>query len=157
MNRLSVFAQSLAFKPLGWFGLLSSTLWILTGGGCFFAGRQTTDRLPQQHRILVPVSKGRGVASWYGPGFHGNATASGEVFNGKLFTAAHNELPFGTLVRVRSPKTGRWAVVRINDRGPNCPGRAIDLSEAAAKQIGLKRSGTDEVVIEVLEPMMVFR
>ncbi|MDY7016888.1 MAG: septal ring lytic transglycosylase RlpA family protein [Nitrospirota bacterium] len=157
MNRLSMFAQSLAFKPFGWFGLLSSTVWILTGGGCFFAGRQTTDRLPQQHRILVPVSKELGVASWYGPGFHGNTTASGEVFNGKLFTAAHNELPFGTLVRVRSPKKERSVIVRINDRGPYCPGRVIDLSEAAAKQLGLKKAGVEKVVIEVLEQMAVYR
>lgn len=74
-----------------------------------------------------------------------------------MFTAAHNTLPFGTLLRVRSPKTGRWAIVRINDRGPFCDGRIVDLSEAAAKQIGIKHSGTEDVILEVLEPMMVFR
>lgn len=126
-------------------------------GGCFFAGRQSTDQFPRQHRILVPVSKERGTASWYGPGLHGNTTASGEVFNRKLFTAAHNSLPFGTLVRVRSPRTGRSAIVRINDRGPFCDGRIVDLSEAAARQVGIKHCGTEEVTLEVLEPMVVLR
>ncbi len=92
-----------------------------------------------------------GVASWYGPGFHGRKTASGEVFNMHAFTAAHRSLPFGTLVRVTYLKTGKSVVVRINDRGPWKRGRIIDLSYAAARAIGLLRDGTGRVRLEVIQ------
>jgi rare lipoprotein A len=78
-----------------------------------------------------------GVASWYGPGFHGRRTASGERFNTHDLTAAHRTLPFGSRVTVVNEKTGRSVVVRINDRGPYAHGRVIDLSQAAAKAIGV--------------------
>ena len=91
-----------------------------------------------------------GVASWYGPGFHGRKTASGEVFNMHALTAAHRTLPFGTLVRVTYLRTGRSVVVRINDRGPWKRGRIIDLSYAAARKIGLLRDGTGRVRLEVI-------
>ena len=76
------------------------------------------------------------IASWYGPGFHGKKTASGERFNRHSFTAAHRSLPFGSIVRVCH--RSRCVTVRINDRGPFVKGRSIDLSEAAAKAIGCK-------------------
>ena len=76
------------------------------------------------------------TASWYGPGFHGRKTASGERFNQHAMTAAHKTLPFGTLVRVTHK--GRSVIVRINDRGPFVRGRTIDLSRAAAHRIGCK-------------------
>jgi rare lipoprotein A len=72
-----------------------------------------------------------GPASWYGPGFHGRPTASGEPFNTNELTAAHRTLPFGTRVKVVHQKTGRFVVVRINDRGPYAHGRVIDLSWVA--------------------------
>ncbi|WP_375461717.1 septal ring lytic transglycosylase RlpA family protein [uncultured Enterovirga sp.] len=78
-----------------------------------------------------------GVASWYGPGFHGRRTASGEVFNQNALTAAHRYLPFGTKVKVVDPKTGRSVIVRINDRGPFAHGRVIDLSKASAQALGI--------------------
>lgn len=78
-----------------------------------------------------------GMASWYGPGFHGRKTASGEVFNQNALTAAHRYLPFGTRVKVVDPKTGRSVVVRINDRGPFAHGRVIDLSKASAEALGI--------------------
>ena len=78
-----------------------------------------------------------GHASWYGPGFHGRRTASGETFNTNALTAAHRSLPFGTRVRVVNNKTGRSVVVRINDRGPFIGGRVIDLARGAARQIGM--------------------
>jgi rare lipoprotein A len=77
------------------------------------------------------------MASWYGPGFHGRKTASGERFNTGALTAAHKTLPFGTRVRVVNVHTGRSVVVRINDRGPFIRGRVIDLSKAAARAIGM--------------------
>lgn len=136
---------------------MGAFLGLTLGEGCFFAGGRLSEKAPHKLRVLIPVARQEGMASWYGPGFHGNVTASGETFNKKLFTAAHKSLPFGTLVRVSLPKKERSVIVRINDRGPNCPGRVIDLSEAAAKQLGLKKTGTEKVVIEVLEPMVVMR
>src|SRR5262245_57893864 len=87
----------------------------------------------------------RGIASWYGRQFHGQRTASGERFNMNEMTAAHPSLPFGTLVNVRNTRTGREAVVRINDRGPFAKNRIIDLSYAAAREVGIAGSGTASV------------
>jgi rare lipoprotein A len=86
-----------------------------------------------------------GPASWYGPGFHGRPTASGEPFNTNQLTAAHRTLPFGTRVKVVHQKTRRSVVVRINDRGPYAQGRVIDLSWASAQAIGL--SGVAQVAL----------
>ncbi|HEY9663162.1 MAG TPA: septal ring lytic transglycosylase RlpA family protein, partial [Allocoleopsis sp.] len=91
-----------------------------------------------------------GMASWYGPGFDGNYSASGEVFNQNALTAAHRTLPFGTLVRVTNLDTGLSVVVRINDRGPFSYDRVIDLSTAAAQTIGLVQSGVAPVNLEVV-------
>jgi rare lipoprotein A len=86
-----------------------------------------------------------GKPSWYGPGFHGKRTASGETFNTNELTAAHRTLPFGTKVRVVNKKTGRSVVVRINDRGPYAHGRVIDLSRASAQAIGIDGVGSVSV------------
>ncbi|GAB4343424.1 MAG: hypothetical protein Fur0042_06450 [Cyanophyceae cyanobacterium] len=102
------------------------------------------------------VSSSMGHASWYGPGFSGRPTASGERFNPNDLTAAHRTLPFGTRVRVTYPRTGRSVVVRINDRGPFIRGRTIDLSAGAARQIGLYSSGVGQVQMEVLAPAPSF-
>lgn len=113
-------------------------LWILLAapllaGGCASSPRQAG----------APVV----IASWYGPGFHGRRTASGERFDMNAMTAAHRNLPFGTRVRVRSLETGREVVVRINDRGPARQDRAIDLSRAAARALGIERQGVSRVQI----------
>jgi len=91
-----------------------------------------------------------GIASWYGPNFHGKQTASGEVFDMYAYTAAHRALPFGTLVRVTRLDSGASVVVRINDRGPFKKDRILDLSYAAARKIGLIESGTALVRLEVI-------
>lgn len=98
-------------------------------------------------RLNLRVS---GYASWYGPGFDGNYSASGEVFNQEALTAAHPSLPFGTQVRVTNMDTGQSVVVRINDRGPFAHDRVIDLSAGAARVIGLISSGVAPVSLEVL-------
>ena len=90
-----------------------------------------------------------GGASWYGPGFHGRRTASGERFDMHGFTAAHKTLPFGTLVRVRSLVTGAEVDVRITDRGPFTPGRVIDVSRGAAQALGLLDFGVKAVTLLV--------
>ncbi|MGL4766935.1 MAG: septal ring lytic transglycosylase RlpA family protein [Formosimonas sp.] len=92
-----------------------------------------------------------GVASYYGPGFHGRRTANGETFNMNAMTAAHRTLPFGTKLKVTNLNNGQSAIVRVNDRGPYVGGRVIDLSVAAAKQIGSTSSGTARVKLEVVE------
>jgi rare lipoprotein A len=91
----------------------------------------------------------RGKASWYGPGFHGERTASGERFDMNALTAAHRTLPFGTRVRVRNPQNGREVVVRINDRGPHARERIIDLSKAAGAALDLLQVGEAQVVLLV--------
>ena len=91
-----------------------------------------------------------GIASWYGPGYDGNRTSSGEVFDQDALTAAHYNWAFGTKVRVTLLSTGRSAVVRVNDRFPNHKGRVIDLSRGAARAIGLIGPGTGRVRLEVI-------
>lgn len=91
-----------------------------------------------------------GIASWYGPGFHGNRTATGEIYNQNAMTAAHKSLPFGTNVLVTNLNNGRSVVVRINDRGPFVRGRVIDLSAAAARVLGMMDSGIAPVKVDVL-------
>lgn len=97
------------------------------------------------------TSLGSGVASYYGRRFHGRRTANGERFDMHELTAAHRTLPFGSRVRVTNPRTGASVVVRINDRGPFTRGRTIDLSRAAAEEIGLIRRGHGNVELELLE------
>ncbi len=91
-----------------------------------------------------------GLASWYGPGFHGRRTASGEIYNMYAFTAAHKTLPLGTEVLVINLENGRQTIVRINDRGPFVKGRIIDLSYAAARALGMYRKGVARVRIVAL-------
>jgi rare lipoprotein A len=93
----------------------------------------------------------QGVASWYGPGFDGKRTASGEIYDMEEMTAAHKRLPFGTRVRVQNLDNGRQTEVRINDRGPFAHNRIIDLSMAAARDIQMLGPGTARVRISVVE------
>ena len=107
----------------------------------FAAARGTTS-------ASVPLE---GTASYYGPGFDGKKTASGETFSKNAMTAAHRTLPFGTKVRVTSLKSGKSVVVRINDRHPGTKGRVIDLSEGAFKQIAPLEAGIVRVKMEILK------
>ncbi len=109
----------------------------------------TFDPPIEQAPAATPL--GTGVASYYGRRFHGRLTASGTRFDMHAMTAAHKTLPFGTQVRVTNPGNGKSVVVTINDRGPFTPGRAIDLSRAAASEIGLIRRGHGRVELERLD------
>lgn len=91
-----------------------------------------------------------GIASWYGPNFHGKLTSNGEVYDMHARTAAHKTWPMDTMVRVNNLQTGKSTIVRINDRGPFVKGRIIDCSYKAGKEIGLDRMGIAKVSIEVL-------
>jgi rare lipoprotein A len=92
-----------------------------------------------------------GIASWYGPNFHGKQTASGEIYDQNSLTAAHPTLPMPTIVRVTNLENGRSIKVRINDRGPFAQGRIIDLSMRGAELLGFKNQGTAKVRVQVLE------
>lgn len=115
----------------GWLLLLA----LLVSAGC-----ATTKRVTET-----------GVASWYGPDFHGKRTASGETYDQHELTAAHKTLPFGSIVRVTNIENGKSVDVRINDRGPYSRGRIIDVSRAAAVELDMIRSGTARVRVYVLK------
>lgn len=100
--------------------------------------------------LLLPVPSEAGRASWYGPGFHGRPTASGERYDQHAATCAHRSLPFGTIVHIRNLDNGRSAVCRVTDRGPYIAGRIIDVSRSVARQLGMIRSGTAIVAITVI-------
>ena len=108
-------------------------------------GCTTTAPKPQEPEKL------HGVASWYGQEFAGRTTANGEIFDPMLLTAAHRTLPFGTIVDVKNPQNGQSVRVRVNDRGPYVGDRLIDLSYAAARQIGLIEPGKGEVDISIVQ------
>ena len=114
-------------------------------------------RPPVAVKAAAPEKRGRakgkffrGVASWYGSVWNGRPTASGEIFQETAMTACHASLPFGTLVRVINLRNHRSVVVRINDRGLEGTGRLIDLSSAAAEQIGMLHAGLAPVRLEVI-------
>jgi rare lipoprotein A len=107
-------------------------------------------QMPASPKGLLQLAAATGQASWYGPGFYGNRTASGEILRPGTYTAAHRSLPFGTRVRVTNLNNGRSAVVRINDRGPFTGGRIIDLAHGAASDLGVTSSGLATVRLEVL-------
>jgi rare lipoprotein A len=104
--------------------------------------------------IHAPVATTRtqdGFASYYGASFAGRRTASGERFDPQAFTAAHRDLPFGTRIRLTNLDNGRTVVVRINDRGPYADGRIVDVSWAAARELGMLRSGVARVRLELTQ------
>jgi rare lipoprotein A len=109
------------------------------------SGNRKTSTAPS---VGLPIE--RGIASWYGPKFNGRRTASGERYDMNDKTAAHPSLPFGTRVGVRNTRTGREVMVRINDRGPFSKSRIIDLSYAAAKEIGVVGPGTASVALYLM-------
>lgn len=127
--------------------------WVLGVVLCVLAGCSTPpDRVRPSPDAAAPgesprAELGRGKASWYGPGFQGKRTASGERFDMNALTAAHRTLAFGTRVLVRNTRNGREVVVRITDRGPHVRDRIIDLSKAAAAALGMLQDGEAPVVL----------
>ena len=128
--------------------LLISTL-VVSGCTNKDSGGQS-GQTPQQKDSVASktVHKEVGEASWYGPGFQGKETASGETFDQKDMTAAHPTLPMGTKAKVTNLENNKKVDVIINDRGPYAEGRVIDLSRAAAKKLDMKEDGTADVKIE---------
>ena len=121
------------------------------GGGAEAAGRGVVT--PDAAPASKPSTTGReerGGASYYADKFKGRPTASGELYEPALMTAAHKTLPFGAVVLVERVSDGRWVEVRINDRGPHVRGRIIDLSRRAAEALGIVRAGVADVVVRVV-------
>ena len=115
-------------------------LWVfcyLVGSGCSVIPKGAAD--------LDVGIKERGIASWYGGGFNGQPTASGEIYDMEALTGAHRTLPLGTVLKVTNAENGRQVQVRINDRGPYVNGRIVDLSYAAARRLGMIENGTSAV------------
>lgn len=115
------------------------------------SGDPTTTGSISQDTLKPGKEYQRGTASWYGPGFHGRRTASGERFDSMDMTAAHRYLPFGTKLRVVNETNGRSVVVRVNDRGPFAHRRIIDLAKGPALALGLTSTGTAYVSLHKLD------
>lgn len=115
------------------------------------APNSTLARIPEAKGIPDGKAFQIGLASWYGPGFHGKITASGKMFDQHDHTAAHRTLPLGTRVRVTNLANGQSTEVTIIDRGPYFGGRIIDLSSVAAEELGMKPKGTVRVRLEIIE------
>jgi rare lipoprotein A len=107
------------------------------------------------HRKRTSKAYQVGTASWYGKSFHGKTTASGEPYDMFQFTAAHRQLPLGTLVKVTNLDNGRSVVVRVNDRGPVPHTRIIDLSYGAARMLGIPGHGIEPVRLDIVQPAQV--
>lgn len=119
---------------------------------CAMRPRSSTQPVPAPTIAVAPQEmSAHGTAGWVGQEFAGRTTANGEIFDPMLMTAAHRTLPFGTLLDVRNPKTGQTVRVRVNDRGPYVGDRLIDLSYAAAQQIGLAEGAGGDVDISVVK------
>jgi rare lipoprotein A len=156
--------MSLVHKQISWSCIIGLTLLICLAG-CSLKQEPVPlppvpqAPAPQTQEEAAPAGKPAtiqvGMASWYGPGFHGQETASGEPFNQHALTAAHRTLPLGTKAKVTNLATGQSVIVKINDRGPYVPGRHLDLSQAAAQQIGLTKTGVAKVKIEAKTPRKV--
>lgn len=140
--------------------LISSILCLILLAGCaprqkqeYQGGTRGTKPYTIAGKTYYPLKSAHGfveegVASWYGPGFHGKATASGETYNQYAMTAAHKILPLGTTVRVTHLDSGKSTLVRINDRGPFVDDRVIDLSRAAATRLNIVGTGTARVRVQ---------
>ena len=112
---------------------------------------QTQAQQPEQPPVAQSSKAVEGRASWYGPGFYGRKTTSGEVLKKGTMTAAHSSLPMGTEVKVTRTDTGKSVTVVINDRKPFKPGTVIDLAHGSAVALDIDDDGTGPVQIEVLE------
>lgn len=128
-----------------------------TSSGSVLAQREVSQHVAETLHTKLNHSKPYqiGTASWYGTPFQGKTTASGEPYNMYDLTAAHLELPIGTIVRVTNLRNGHNVLVRINDRGPVVPNRIIDVSYSAARVLGFKAQGVQRVRIDVIRPQML--
>ncbi len=114
-------------------------------------GEEKTEQAEEKEEAPLYEFDQQGLASWYGPGFHGRKTANGEKFNQNAMTAAHRKYPMGTILEVTNLENGKTVTVRVNDRGPYSGKRIIDLSKAAAKELDMLHDGVGEVGIREVD------
>jgi len=114
------------------------------------AGAQTSSAAAPASAAAAAAASETGKLAWYGKKFAGRKTASGEAFNPEALTMAHKTLPFGTRVKVTNPKNGKSVVLRVNDRGPTQADRVGDVSYAAARQLGMVKSGVIDAELTVV-------
>jgi len=140
--------------PLRIIALRLALLTLAGLSGCYSVPPEVPAPTPLVAPQAPPVSRNRPrpkpkpeVASWYGPGFNGRRTTTGERFNENAMTAASKSLPLGSHVVVTNPENGRSVEVRINDRGPHVRGRTLDLSKRAAQTLGITKKGVAHVVV----------
>jgi len=119
---------------------------LAVGMACARPAIRTEAPPEQQHRHEIQT----GVASYYGGEFEGRKTASGAIYRGRRMTCAHRTLPFGTVLRVTDVETRKSVVVEVNDRGPYAKDRLVDLSMAAARELGMVKRGLARVTVEVV-------
>jgi rare lipoprotein A len=132
--------------------ILAAVLAAALLAACAAAPRQVAHSQRGSGTAAVPRGAEVGIASWYGPGFQGRRTASGQRYDMYAMTAAHKTLPFGTRVRVTNLANRRSVVLTINDRGPFVKGRIIDVSKRAAQALGFERQGKTKVSVQTLAP-----
>jgi rare lipoprotein A (peptidoglycan hydrolase) len=152
--------------------ITSTILTLLLGAGLAFAsdpstakGTQVVTTQAQHQTEKAEMQKTKkiahkkptqvGAASWYGKGFQGRPTASGEPYDMYQYTAASKSLPLGSWVKVTNLRNGKWLIVKVNDRGPYVGNRIMDLSYSAAKQLDFKSRGITKVKLELVEPEIV--
>ncbi len=141
--------------------LLFSVLLVLAGAGALtqmlpakeepksaVTKTDVNDAAKSDTSVVKFIKVGDLSASWYGPGFHGRKTASGEFFDQESFTAAHRNLRFGTLLKLTNPETDLSVIVRVNDRGPFSRTRSLDVSKAAARELGFLKRGVATLKVE---------
>jgi rare lipoprotein A len=120
------------------------------------AAKSTAKTARTDRKAVVPSARKPkvqiGTASWYGKQFHGRLTANGETYDMFQFTAASRTLPMGTMVKVTNLRTGKWIVVKVNDRGPYVGNRIMDVSYGAAQMMGFRQRGLERVKLEVIDP-----
>lgn len=128
---------------------------VTIGVSFFISSCGTSSRLSKTDKTTVSRSAGKkiedGIASWYGPNFHGKLTANGEIYDMYKLTAAHRTLPFNTIVKVTNLDNGKSVQVRVNDRGPYAKNRIIDLSKKAAEEINMLGPGTAPVELILMK------
>lgn len=144
-------------KKLAWVLIPFLGIILFNNSLVFGSGKQSPTQSPyiinSKRYYPIPSADGfsqKGVASWYGPDFHGRRTSNGETYNMHDMTAAHKTLPMNTMVLVKNLENGRKTIVRINDRGPFVQGRIIDLSYKAGKSLDIVANGTAKVHIIAL-------
>jgi rare lipoprotein A len=130
------------FRLSYWFWILGLMLAV----GCSHAMHSKKQTSPRTHTPEI------GEASYYGSRLEGRRTANGEIYRPNLFTCAHRSLPWGTQLRITNLENGKSVAVRVNDRGPFVRGRIVDLSQAAARKLGILKSGHAKVRIQQMSP-----